>query len=64
LTKKNGTLYWRPGPVKVSKHALIVKSPRENSTPKSKKFFFVETTRLAKTVDGSKISSAQSAGEL
>jgi len=63
LSQNNSSLDWRSGPDKVSKHALSVTSPRENSTPKSNNFL-IETRRLIESVDSLNSSLAQSAIEL
>ena len=49
---------------KIKKHPHFVTSPHENSKPKSKKYFLIETRRLAASVEGLNTYLAIAAGEL
>jgi len=68
LSPKNGPLERRPGPGKDgqnnAKTPLLVAFSPENLKPKTKIFFSILTTRLAKSVEGLNSSLAQSPGEL
>jgi len=58
----------RPGPGKVgnknAKTTPLVTPHQENPKPKTENFFWLETTRLAKFVEGLNTSLAAAAGEL
>jgi len=68
FSRKNGPLGQRPGAGKDGqnnvKTPLLVTFPPEKLKPKTKVFYFILTTRLAKSVEGLNSSLAQSPGEL
>ena len=66
LRQKNGSLVWRPGPVKVGqkfKPPTLWPPPRRTSNP-NQIIFLIETRRVAASVEGLNSSLAIATGEL